>query len=331
MDEPAFHDVARSTGFRLDEHQAAAAARLAGWPRDRRRSGAYLWGPVGRGKTWLVDRYVDLVPSQRTSRLHFHDFFRELHRAVHRHRGSGHPVAAAMDELAEGLDLLVLDEVHAHDPGDAMLLTRMLRELVTRRTALLATSNYPPRGLLPDPRFHHVLEPGIALLERHLDVVEVGGTVDYRTVRPAGADTGFRGRYVLTDQPELPAPGRRTLLRVGSRTITALAAEHDRVWFDFHDLCDAWTAAADYLALAERYPRWVLSGVPPLAACGPDAAQRFVTLVDVLHDRRAELTLLSMASLADLVDVHPAPHDLARTASRLAMLDRGCLVADSPA
>lgn len=320
--ESAFHEAAEAAGFRLDPAQILAVRRLAAWPANRRLAGAYLWGPVGRGKTWLADRYVELVPTSRVRRVHFHDFFADLHRAVHRHRDAPHAVAAAVDELVGGLDLLCFDELHVHDPGDAMLVTRLLRDLVRRRTALVATSNYPPEGLLPDPRFHELFGPGIALLETHLDVVPVAGPVDHRTSRvPRRRRTGFRGRHLVVPA-RLRAPLERTVLPVGSRSVTALAVREEQVWFAFSDLCEARTSAADYLSLATRFPRWVLTEVPPLARVHPDARQRFVTLVDVLHDRGVELVLHTDVELEEVLAVPGGPPDLARTASRLLLLDR---------
>jgi cell division protein ZapE len=160
-----FRRAARERGFVLDAAQEHAVDRLAelGARAGRRRRlphraeprGLYLWGPVGRGKSWLLDTFFEAValPPERRRRVHFHAFFRQLHEAVRRHRDahSWHAVDAAVSELAHGVELLCFDEFHVHDPGDAMLVTRLLHELHARKVLLVSTSNYPPAGLLPNP------------------------------------------------------------------------------------------------------------------------------------------------------------------------------------
>lgn len=337
---PVFATAAAAAGFELDEAQRPAAQALEAMlarigrraptgRRARRPHGLYLWGPVGRGKTWLLDTFYGAAPTGAKRRLHFHAFFRDLHAAVHRHRGAPHAFDAAVAELLDGVKLLCFDELHLHDVGDAMLLTRMLRTLFERRIVLVATSNYPPGGLLPNPLHHHLFEPGIAMLESGLDVLAVDGPTDYRTLAGTASRRGFRsGAYLwpgTTGQLARrglahPEGSRRAQVRLGSRTLPALSVREDLVWFDFHDLCDAPVSTLDVLTVAERFGTWVVSDVPRLVDCSPDAQQRFVGLVDVLHDRDAVLTLVAQAPLDQVLAGPLAPPDIRRTASRLRLL-----------
>lgn len=334
-----FEAAAREAGFVLHESQRAAALRLSrlGTELSGRRApftapprGIYVWGPVGRGKSWLVDTFYAAAPTPRKRRMHFHEFFREFHTRYAAHRGERAAGDHAVAELLGDCRLVCFDEFHVHDPGDATILARVLDSLFVQRITLVATSNYPPAGLLPNPLFHHLVEPVAAALEAALDIVAVAGDRDYRQApRPAGSLSGFRrGRYLwpgtaaqLADAGlAAPEPGERRPVDLGTRTISARAVRGGSVWFDFADLCDAPYATIDYLELADRFPVWTLSGIPPLASTNREAAQRFANLVDVLCDRDITVDLIAPAPLPELLTGELLPPDIARTASRLALL-----------
>lgn len=304
-----FAAAARRDGFALDPHQRAAAAVLSRLdPRDGR--GIYLWGGVGRGKTWMIDTLRAALPQVRSTRLHFHDFFRRLH-ALTRAEGVG----GALDRMVGECEVLFFDEFHVHDVGDAALLTRLLDTLDAHRVSLVVTSNYPPSELLPNPLFHDGFVPTIERLHRRLDVVPLGGDRDYR-VESSTRDAGFASGSYL-DADERPAQGEGLDLVVGGRSLRALAVRDGLVWFDFTDLCEAPTAASDYLTLAATHHRWVVSGVPEIGAATEFGVQRFCTLIDVLHDADLPLTVVGADWRRGQSTAHP---DLARARSRLSLL-----------
>ncbi len=276
--------------------------------------------------------------------MHFHDFFRQLHEAVHRHRDTPSAINSAVSQLLADCALLCFDEFHAHDIGDAMLVTRLFRDLFARRTVLVTTSNYPPDGLLPNPIYHHLFLPAIEMIKREMDVVEVAGPTDYRAVaHPTQSEAGFRrGAYLWPGRDDqlagagLVRPGtqEKTVVGVAGRDLPALAVRDDHVWFDFVDLCERPTSALDVLALTDRFTVWVVEGLRRLAECSPDARQRFVHLVDVLCDRDVVLFLIGDVPLADVLrgkdlrgdDLRgdKLPADISRTASRLSLLRQIC-------
>lgn len=332
-----FDRAAARAGFTLDEAQRRVAQRLARLGSEVRRRGRFsraprgvhLWGPVGRGKSWLTTVLFDTLRTGRERRVHFHDFFRRFHAAYGRHRRERNAVDRAVEELLGGVRFLCFDEFHVHDPGDAMLIARLLRSLFARRTTLLTTSNHPLDDLLPNPLHHHLFEPTIALLKAGLDVVELRGDRDYRTLRPDRPRSAFeRGRYLwpgTEDQLRAaaltpPTTAESRLLEVGGRLIRAAAVRGDLVWFTFRDLCATPTSTADYLAIAERHPTWVLSDVPVLGPPDREPAQRFANLVDVLCDRDAHLTVTAAGPPDRVLRGAPLPLDVDRTLSRLALL-----------
>ncbi|MFB7512365.1 cell division protein ZapE [Streptomyces sp. NPDC056144] len=338
-----FHEAAARRGFSIAPAQEAAVGRLSrlaselarpAWTFPRPPRDLYVWGPVGRGKSWLVDTFYEGLPTNRKRRLHFHDFFRRLHEGVNRpgarHDGQS-AVDSALDELIGDSKVLVFDEFHAHDAGDAMLIARLFRTLLDRRITLVTTSNYPPSGLMPDPLYHHLFEPTIALIEERMDVLDVSGPVDFRRLAsPRPQDGGRRfatGLRLPPGDPSLesegltpPTPAEATSVGGHLRDLPARAVRGDLVWLAFDALCETTTAVPDYLALAERFATLVLDGVPPLAEATADGRQRFANLVDVASDRDTRLILIGADPLATLPGDRVPTRDLDRTASRLAML-----------
>ncbi|WP_309133453.1 cell division protein ZapE [Cellulomonas sp.] len=340
-----FDDAAQRLGSVLDPEQRPAADRLAVLgarvlapraqiarlsdvrARHRGRSGVYLHGPVGRGKTWLADVLLGQLPAGTALRLHAFDAARHLHRVIAEHAGRRGGIDAAITHLLGDARVLFLDELHAHDPGDAMLLSRLVRGLPERDVLLLATSNYAPTGLLPDPRHHHLVLPLVAALERTCEVLEVAGPVDHRAVGHGGARPGWSSGAWLTPGSAAqlaavglgaPMPQDRRQLRVGGRPLWTTAMADDVVHLHFTELCEAPTSTGDLLELADRYRTLVLAGVPALSSATEDARRRFADLVDVCWDRDVRLVVLAARGATETLDAGVTDH--ARTASRLSLL-----------
>lgn len=284
----------------------------------------YLYGAVGRGKSWLLDGFFRALPQADKRRLHFHDFFAHLHQGMFRHRLQDDALACTLDELLGDCRVLCFDEFHVHDIGDAMLLTRLFQALFERHIVLLLTSNYPPEGLLPNPLYHQRFLPVIRLINARMQVLEVAGEQDYRSHAAAGSQQHFtQGHYLWPgtaaqhQQLQLPALSACTLV-VGQRTLQALHCHEGSVAFDFTALCEQATAVIDYLELARRFDHWLVVGLPDLGECSMAAQQRFANLVDVLYDQDKHLTLIGERPLAERLGGTVA--DLARTRSRLGQL-----------
>ncbi|MFD6857360.1 cell division protein ZapE [Rhodococcus sp. NPDC060090] len=321
MQPDAFDHAAKTLGFTLDAAQRHAALELATAER-----GLYLWGPAGRGKTRLMSMYFDALPTHRKLRVHFHEFFRDLHTALGRHR---HNLAATLDELLGGVDVVCFDEFHIHDPADGIFISRLLSALLRRNVRVVLTSNYPPRSLMPNPLFHDDFVPTIELIEQQLTVVAVDGPVDYRTA--SGHDTGWpAGAWITPDSAHqlarlgLDPPGLDEAVTVApaGHPIRLQRGTSGALWIDFSDLCVDTTAPADYLALAESFQFWVVSAIPDLRTAGREPSQRFANVVDVLYDRDITTTFISATPLDALTEEAPLPHDVERIISRLGQLVR---------
>lgn len=205
-----FEGKAQSRGYQLSDGQRRVihcmAEQLAQLGQGQPRS-LYLYGSVGRGKSWLLDGFFQAVPVEAKRRLHFHDFFARLHQGMHRHRALDDALGATLDELVGGCQVLCFDEFHVHDIGDAMLLTRLFNALFARGVFLLVTSNYAPEGLLPNPLYHERFLPVIRLINGRMQVLEVGGDTDFRSL-PANREHQRFTRGTMCG-PALPSNARR--------------------------------------------------------------------------------------------------------------------------
>ncbi|MFB2582504.1 cell division protein ZapE [Herbiconiux sp. P15] len=360
-------DAARS-GFELDPSQLRVLNRLAelaaaasadppatghGEFTDRPR-GIYVWGPVGRGKTWLLDAVTRTLPPDRVRRVHSHRFFDELHRRLHAHRS--HPVPVldaeeppqvpsrphrplerevfeqAVDDVVGTAGLLVFDELQINDPGDAALMTRLLELLDERGIALVVSSNSAPEDLLPDPVWHRIIEPGVALIVAGMDVVELAGPTDFRTVetpRAIGGGSGFAAGAWL--HPEAltahglrpPSPEERTRLALGGREFSVDAARESEgeLWVSFAELCDRPLSTMEYLDWAGRFgERWVITGLPSFSRSPRSAQRRFLMAIDVLCDSEIPTVLVSSIDRQQYLTEVLARPSAARLASRLSLL-----------
>lgn len=338
-DVRTFGRAAEAAGFRLDEAQIVAATRLAAAANavaaGERVQSLYLWGPVGRGKSWLVDVLVGVLPDGWVRRFHFHAFFREFHEGLRRHGPGHHAVARALDDVIGDARLMCIDELYAHEPGDAQLFTIILRELRERRDfPMIVTSNYAPDDLMPDAEFvttglgawdpvkvrHSSFEAGIAVIKRTFEVINIDGGVDYRAAGSVPAEDGFSSGLYIVREHQRPDAWEPVAVRVyDGREVTAELVEHEAVTFSFQELCEQPVSAGDITRLVRRFRSWTLVGVPPLASCSPEAAQRFVNLVDVLCDADVRLNVWSHVAPMELV-AGAVPPDLARARSRLGLL-----------
>lgn len=327
-----FHTKAEQHGYTLSVRQAqaiTAMARasqqlLAGQP----ARSLYLHGPVGRGKSWLLDGFFQALPIAEKQRVHFHDFFARLHRGMFTHRGHDDALRLTLDELLSGCRVLCFDEFHVHDIGDAMLISRLFQALFQRGVLVLVTSNYPPQGLLPNPLYHERFKPVIDLIAARMEVLEVSSPQDFRSLPQARGSQRFTlGEYVwpgsAAQREALVLPAKDCpahLLTVGNRQLRCRSHQARTVAFTFNDLCEQLTAVMDYLLLCHDFDHWIIDGLPLLAECPIAVQQRFINLVDVLYDQDKHLTLIGERPLADALAGQAI--DLARTASRLGQLQQ---------
>ena len=333
-------------GFAADAEQLALAARLTDLQHRlveggalgtgiarlgrlfRRRAepvqGLYLWGGVGRGKTYLMDLFHDTLPFADKQRIHFHRFMQRVHRELRELAGRANPLDAVAETFASEARVLCFDEFHVSDIGDAMILGELLAGLFRRGVALVATSNSAPERLYENGLQRVRFLPAIALIERHTEVIEVCGAVDYRLRVLRRGDIYRTDGDVAALQASFRAlchtqPVADDELTINGRPIHARYCAEDVVWFDFEAICDGPRSANDYVELARLFSTVVVHGIPVFAAGAgrDDQAQRFILLIDEFYDRNVKVLFSAAAPVDGLYRGGRLEQAFARTISRV--------------
>jgi cell division protein ZapE len=287
--------------------------------------GLYLWGGVGRGKTWLMDLFCGSLPARLTRRRHFHRFMHEVHRHLGRLHHHLSPLEQVARSIARDTRVLCLDELYVADIADAMILGGLFAGLTRRGVTLVATSNVPPHELYPDGLQRQRFLPAIALLERRLDVVRLAGSTDYRLRQLTAA-----GIYLTAGAPDTAArlaalfealasqePRGGGTIEVAGRAIPVRRASATVAWFDFAALCAGARSQEDYIEIACEYQSVIVADVPVFDATHEDEARRFIALIDEFYDRNVKLIVSAAAAPAELYRGERLGALFARTASRL--------------
>jgi cell division protein ZapE len=302
--------------------RAGAVAKLLVRPPIPR--GVYLHGGVGRGKSFLMDCFFQAVPLTRKTRLHFHEFMREVHRELQELKGTVNPLEELGKRIARRFRLICFDEFHVADVTDAMILHRLLQAMFDHRVSIVTTSNFHPDDLYPNGLHRDRILPAIELLNDRLEVVGVDAGTDYRRLAlqhvrlyhtPLGPEAEARMEAAFDQLAEARDESR--VLHIEQRELKAIRRAGGVVWFDFRTLCGGPRSQNDYLEIATRFHTVLLSGVPQMSARLASEARRFTWLVDVLYDRRVKLILSAAVAPEALYAEGPLAHEFPRTISRL--------------
>jgi len=285
--------------------------------------GVYMFGGVGRGKSFLMDCFYNAVPIRRKTRLHFHEFMREVHRELAGLQGTVNPLNELGRRMAQRFKLICFDEFHVADITDAMILHRLLQALFDRGVGFVTTSNFRPDELYPDGLHRDRILPAIALLNERMEVLNVDNGTDYRRRALehvklyhwplAGADIHLEQAFSQLAEAHDEEP----VLHIESRDIHAVRKAGGVVWFDFRTLCGGPRSQNDYLEIASQFHTVLLSQVPQMPVRMASEARRFTWLVDVLYDRRVKLILSAEVPPEQLYLEGPLSHEFPRTVSRL--------------
>ena len=288
-------------------------------------SGLYLWGTVGRGKTFLMDLFVASLPSGMALRRHYHRFMGEVHDSLRTLGDRQNPLIDVAADLATRCRVLCLDEFLVNDIGDAMILANLLDALFARGVSLVTTSNTAPANLYRDGLQRARFLPAIALIEQRCHVVEMASSRDWRLraltqapvyMTPPGAEAHRALERIFSSQAS-GSIQQHGSLQINGRDIPFHKRADNILWFDFAALCEGPRAVADYIALAKAGPAIIIANVPQFTVYSEDAAKRFVQLVDEFYDRHVKLVLSAAAPITELYDGERLRAEFGRTESRL--------------
>jgi len=287
--------------------------------------GLYVWGGVGRGKTWLMDLFFQSLPFRDKQRSHFHRFMQAVHDELKKYQDQANPLESVADRLAQKVRVLCFDELFVTDIADAMLLGNLFRGLFERGVTLVATSNVSPDELYKEGLQRARFVPAIRLLKEHTQVVHLDGGADYRLRLLERAHTWFDAREPSTSaQLEklfdaiAAEPGATdTTLILNHRRLRAHHHADGAIWFTFKELCEGPRGQADYIEIARCYHTVFLTDVPVLGPEAENAARWFISLVDEFYDRAVKLIVSANAPVPELYRGSKLTFEFERTKSRL--------------
>jgi cell division protein ZapE len=348
-----YEEALRKRGFASDASQHAAVLRLQQlyeeWAEYKRRRrtvlhrlivrpplprGIYLWGGVGRGKTFLMDSLFRFLPLERKRRVHFHHFMRDVHRELDELKGTANPLDALAERIAKRYRLICFDEVAVSDVADALILARLFSQTMDRGVVYCMTSNYPPDELYKGGLKREDFLPVVELIKNRLDVLRVDGGIDYRRLALQQVKAYHTPLNPQSDRALMDAfrqiaevEEEDHELDVEGRVIPYRHRAGGVVWFDFAVICGWGRSQNDYIDLAKRFHTLIVSGVPRMGLDRADETRRFALLVDVLYDQRVNLIVSAEAPAEQLLVRDRDPQDsqlkamifqFDRTTSRLA-------------
>ena len=306
------------------------APHVPWWQRWRSRNaaapkGLYLWGAVGRGKTYLMDCFYECLPLAEKQRLHFHHFMQMVHARLKALPDQEDPLRLVARHFSAQARVLCFDELFVSDIGDAMLLGRLLQYLFDDGVTLMATSNIPPDVLYRDGLQRERFLPAIRSLKQHTYVLHLDGGSDYRLRHlektrlyyvPAGAEADSHLQAFFRQLSGGVHTSTAPLL-INDREIPVKEHVDGVVWFGFRDICSGPRSAADYIEIARAWHTVLISDIPVLDADLEDEARRFVALVDEFYDRRVKLAVSAAVPLEHLYTGKRLTFEFQRTTSRL--------------
>ena len=340
----AYQDALSERGYMADPHQMVAVQRLQqlfdellvfkAARRGKLRKllfrpalpkSVYLWGGVGRGKSFLMDCYFAAVPYVRKRRVHFHAFMQEVQDALQKLNHTEDPLQQVAQNISQSTRLLCFDEFHVSDIADAMILGRLLQALFDRGVIFVMTSNYPPEGLYPNGLQRINFLPTIDMLKARFDVLEIDAGVDYRLraltaadvfMVPAGEQADIKLMQIFEQLNQEPGQADVSISLLG-RSVQAKCQGDRAIWFTFEQLCQTARSQNDYLVLAQTYQTLIVSDIPQMQLRDAAAARRFTWLIDVLYDFRVKLVVSANVPAECLYLEGPHLNEFARTVSRL--------------
>ena len=287
--------------------------------------GVYMWGGVGRGKTWLMDQFFESIPFRRKTRMHFHHFMQHVHKELNKNSGQQNPLDIVADQIYKDAVVICFDEFFVSNVTDAMIISDLFQKLFTRGITLVATSNIAPDGLYKNGIHRDRFLPAIEMVKKNCVMLNVDAGVDYR-LRVLKQAQLFKSP--LTDENKLWMAKRFSALTasqtiseepitINNRQVETLGHTEDVLWCEFKELCMKPRSPADFIEIANIYNTVLVSNVPNLDDVLSEGTRRFIYLVDEFYDRGVKLILTSQASIIELYSGERLAFEIERTRSRL--------------
>lgn len=289
------------------------------WHKPVTVKGLYIWGGVGRGKTWIMDKLYETLPMQKKCRVHFHQFMLNIHLQLRELNHQADPLEVVAEKIVEAADVIFLDEFHVNDIADAMLCVGLFKALFARGITLITTSNIEVKDLYKEGLQCDQFLPVIHLLQKFTEQVELtdGDDFRFRDANQTAHDRSDAKIKKLLDDYAIRQADYGKLIQINNRPVKTRAVNNEIIWFDFEEICSSPRSTADYLELAKEYKQVIVSDVPRFTENNDSAALRFIHLVDSLYDNRVQLRVKTEYRFNDLYHGRLFGFRFERTVSRL--------------
>lgn len=287
--------------------------------------GLYMWGGVGRGKTWLMDMFYQSLPGERKQRLHFHRFMLRVHEELAALQGHSDPLEIVAERFKAETDVLCFDEFFVADITDAMLLGGLMKALFARGITLVATSNIPPDELYRSGLQRARFLPAIEAIKEHCDIMNVDAGIDYRLrtltqahlwLSPLTDETRQQMNKLwlaLAGTPQM----NQTTLEINHRPLPTIGVENQTLAVSFTTLCADARSQHDYIALSRLFHTVMLFDVPIMTPLMESEARRFIALVDEFYERHVKLVVSAEVELYNIYQGERLKFEFQRCLSRL--------------
>lgn len=320
----AVHELDRVWQELIQRYKASKKA-FRRFRRQTTPQGVYMWGGVGRGKTWLMDQFYDSIPFRRKTRLHFHHFMQHVHRELNKLSGQRNPLDLVADQIYKDAVVICFDEFFVSNVTDAMILSDLFQKLFHRGITLVATSNIAPDGLYKNGIHRDRFLPTIEMVKKNCVILNVDAGVDYRlrVLKQAqlfkfplntAHNEWMQERFNALTQTQTKSSEAIT---INNRQVETIAHTEDVLWSDFSELCLKPRSPADFIEIANIYNTVLVSNVPHLTDYLADGTRRFIYLVDEFYDRGVKLLLTSEDNIIDIYSGEKLAFEIERTRSRL--------------
>lgn len=334
----AYRQQLAHQALQVDEHQALAMQQLQRvyeelikpkkWLATKKNvKGLYLWGDVGRGKTYLMDLFYNHLPVAK-SRYHFHQFMHHIHAELAQLQGQSNPLVQIAKRLRKEVEVICLDEFLVHEIGDAMILAQLLKALFAEGIVLVTTANTPPEDLYANGLQRGLFLPAISLIKQHLQIFHLASRIDYRRQHIINTENALiwvmspSQIQTLFDNLSMNAKVDYQALMINGRLISHLGCSESIVWFDFNSICAVPRSQLDYLKIAQRFRTILISDFKPIGEFEDNLARLFIHLIDIVYDANCQLILTSTQAVQAIYPRGRLSAEFERTKSRLAALKK---------
>lgn len=334
----AYRQQLAHQALQVDEHQALAMQQLQRvyeelikpkkWLATKKNvKGLYLWGDVGRGKTYLMDLFYNHLPVAK-SRYHFHQFMHHIHAELAQLQGQSNPLVQIAKRLRKEVEVICLDEFLVHEIGDAMILAQLLKALFAEGIVLVTTANTAPEDLYANGLQRGLFLPAVSLIKQHLQIFHLASSIDYRRQHIINSENALvwvmspSQIQTLFDNLSKNAKVDYQALMINGRLISHLGCSESIVWFDFNSICAVPRSQLDYLKIAQRFQTILISDVKPIGEFEDNLARLFIHLIDIVYDANCQLILTSTQAIEAIYPKGRLSAEFERTKSRLAALKK---------